>query len=176
VTHHHLAQAPRGGGFLATGQRITRVIGEIVGYVAAALLAILTVSILLGIVMRSTHIDNSWTYDVDLFALVWVAFVGAAFTALREDHVTSGIALENMYPRSAGVMLVLRFVIIAVFLVVFTISGWAQFIDSVQTRETTLDVMSWPVWIATLALPVGTTLWLVAEIHHFLRRLAAKRA
>jgi TRAP-type C4-dicarboxylate transport system permease small subunit len=176
VAHHHLAQPPRGGGFLACGQHVTRVIGEIVGYVAAALLVILTVSILLGIAMRSTHIDNSWTYDVDLFALVWVAFVGAAFTALREDHVTSGIALENMYPRSAGVMLVLRFVIIAVFLVIFTVSGYAQFIDSVQTHETTLDVMSWPVWIATLALPIGTTLWLIAEVHHFLRRLAAKRA
>ena len=176
MVDNHEVKAPGGGGFLYRWQHVTRVIGEIVGYVAAALLVILTVSILLGIVMRGTHIDNSWTYDVDLFALVWVAFVGAAFTALREDHVTSGIALENMYPRSAGVMLVLRFVIIAVFLVVFTISGWAQFIDSVQTHETTLDVMSWPVWVATLALPVGTTLWLVAEIHHFLRRLAAKRA
>lgn len=152
--------------------RQTRRLGQLVGYVSAVLMVIMTLSILLGIVMRVVGIDNSWTYDVDLFALIWVAFVGASYTALRGEHVTSGIALENAYPRSARFMLVLRFIIMAVFLVLFTISGVEQFLNSVQTHETTLDVMSWPVWVPHLALPVGTCLWLVFELHHFLRGLA----
>jgi len=155
--------------------RLSGGLGQAVGHVAATLMIVMTLSILLGIVMRATHIDNSWTYDVDLFSLIWVAFLGASFTALRQEHVTSGIALENAYPRCAGLMLVLRFVIVAAFLVTFTISGLSQFLDSLQTHETTLDVMSWPVWIPHLALPVGTLLWLIFEIHHFLRRVAAKR-
>lgn len=172
----HLAQASHpGSSRVRAVLQVTNRLGLGVGYVSAVLMVIMTLSILLGIVMRATHIDNSWTYDVDLFALIWVAFVGASFTALREEHVTSGIALENAYPRCAGVMLVLRFVIMAAFLVTFTVSGLLQFLNSVQTSETTLDVMSWPVWIPHLALPVGTSLWLVFEIHHFLRRLAAKR-
>lgn len=172
----HPAQSPRPeSGRFGAVLRVTHGLGHGVGYVSAALLIIMTLSILLGIVMRTMQIDNSWTYDVDLFALIWVAFVGASFTALREEHVTSGIALENAWPRCAGVMLVLRFVIMAAFLVTFTISGLSQFMNSVQTHETTLDVMSWPVWIPHLALPVGTLLWLVFEIHHFLRRVTAKR-
>ncbi|TAN30558.1 MAG: TRAP transporter small permease subunit [Castellaniella sp.] len=172
----HSVQAPNSGSSrFGAVLRVTHGLGQGVGYVSAALMVIMTLSILLGIVMRATHVDNSWTYDVDLFALIWVAFVGASFTALREEHVTSGIALENAWPRCAGVMLVLRFVIMAAFLVTFTISGLLQFMNSVQTSETTLDVMSWPVWIPHLALPVGTSLWLVFEIHHFLRRVAAKR-
>ncbi|CAM5195039.1 hypothetical protein CDEF62S_01635 [Castellaniella defragrans] len=155
--------------------RLSGGLGQAVGYASAVLMVVMTLSILLGIVMRATHIDNSWTYDVDLFSLIWVAFLGASFTALREEHVTSGIALENAYPRCAGLMLVLRFVIIAAFLLTFTISGFSQFLDSFQTHETTLDVMSWPVWIPHLALPVGTLLWLIFEIHHFLRRVTAKR-
>lgn len=172
----HLAQAPgRDSSRVGALLRVTNRLGQGVGYASAVLMVVMTLSILLGIVMRATHIDNSWTYDVDLFALIWVAFVGASFTALREEHVTSGIALENAWPRCAGTMLVLRFVIMAAFLVTFTISGLSQFLNSVQTNETTLDVMSWPVWIPHLALPVGTSLWLIFEIHHFLRRLTAKR-
>lgn len=161
---------------LAAIQRAANRLGMGVGYVSAVLMIIMTLSLILGIVMRMVSIDNSWTYDVDLFSLIWVAFVGASFTALREEHVTSGVALENIYPRSARLMLILRFIIIAAFLVVFTISGFTQFVGSVQTHETTLDVMSWPVWVPHLALPVGTVLWLIFEIHHFLRRMTAKRA
>ncbi|HEX7387731.1 MAG TPA: TRAP transporter small permease subunit [Castellaniella sp.] len=157
-------------------QRCGQRLGKVVGYVSAFLMVVMSLSIILGIVMRTVHIDNSWTYDVDLFSLIWVAFVGASFTALRGEHVTSGVALENMLPRCAGLMLVLRFVIISAFLVVFTISGFEQFLNSVQTHETTLDVMSWPVWIPHLALPVGTILWLAFEIHHFVRGLVAGRA
>lgn len=176
VAEHEETQDPSQHSATAPGgPRLTACIGEGVGYAAAALLVVLTVSIIVGIVMRAVGIDNSWTYDVDLFALIWVAFVGAAFTAMREDHVTSGVALENMYPRSAPFMLVLRFIIVAGFLIIFTVSGYTQFIDSVRMHETTLDIMSWPVWIATVALPIGTLLWLIAEIHHFLRRLSAKR-
>lgn len=150
-------------------------IGRAVGYVSAVLMVIMALSIILGIAMRTMHIDNSWTYDVDLFALIWVAFVGASFTALRKEHVTSGVALENLYPQAAGFMLVLRFVIVAAFLAVFTVSGFEQFAGSLQTHETTLDVMSWPVWIPYLALPVGTILWLFFECCHFMRALRDRR-
>lgn len=173
-TGHNNRTAPPGrfviGLHAATGK-----IGETVGYVAAAVLVVLVFAISLGIVMRSSHIDNSWTYDLDLFALIWVAFVGAAFTALRGHHVTSGISLENMFPRCGSLLLVARFVIIAGFLVIFTISGFAQFMNSVLTHETTIDVMSWPVWVATLALPLGTFLWLVSEIHLLTQRLIERR-
>lgn len=175
MTEHFAKASQVGSPRIRAVLQLSGGLGHAVGYVSAALMITMTLSILLGIAMRATHIDNSWTYDVDLFALIWVAFVGASFTALREEHVTSGIALENAYPRCAGLMRMLRFVIIAAFLVAFTISGLSQFFDSLQTNETTLDVMSWPVWIPHLALPVGTILWLIFEIHHFLRRMTAKR-
>lgn len=170
------ARPPGGGRCAQAAQRAATRLGVVVGGLSSVFMIVMVASIILGIVMRTAHIDNSWTYDVDLFALIWVAFVGASFTALREEHVTSGIALENLYPRSARFMLILRFIIIAAFLVIFTASGYSQFSNSVQTSETTLDVMSWPVWIPHLALPVGTVLWLVFEIHLFVRRLTSPRS
>ncbi len=170
------ARSPSGGRCVQAAQHAATTLGITVGYLSAVFMIVMAASIILGIVMRTTHIDNSWTYDVDLFALSWLAFVGASFTALREEHVTSGIALENMYPRSARIMHILRFIIIAGFLVVFTISGYTQFSDSLLAHETTLDVMSWPVWIPHLALPVGTLLWLIFEVLLFVRRLTTPRS
>jgi TRAP-type C4-dicarboxylate transport system permease small subunit len=153
---------------------VTHWIGEAVGYVSSAVLVALTLSIVLGIAMRTMDIDNSWTYDVDLFTLIWVAFVGAAFTAVRGQHVTSGLSPEMIFKNSKNLFVWIRFAIMAVFLLLFTASGFMQFMNSVQTHETTLDVMSWPVWIAVIAVPLGTLLWLVAEIHVLLRQLAAR--
>jgi TRAP-type C4-dicarboxylate transport system permease small subunit len=149
-------------------------IAEIVGYVSAVVMLILVVSITLGIAMRTWHVDNTWTYDVDLFALIWLAFVGAAYTHARGHHVTSGLSPEMLFPRQTTLFIAIRFIIVVGFLAVFTVSGWDQFMNSVQTHETTIDVMSWPAWIATLALPVGTFLWLLAEVRSLLNNLKGR--
>ncbi|HEU4660777.1 MAG TPA: TRAP transporter small permease subunit, partial [Pseudolabrys sp.] len=75
---------------------------------ASAILVLLSVGIVLGVVLRWVQLDNSWTYDFDLFTLVWAAFAGAAYTSLRGRHVTAGIAIENIIGRGT-LLAVLRF-------------------------------------------------------------------
>ena len=145
------------------------------GTLAAAALLILTLSIVLGITLREVHIDNSWTFDLDLFTLVWLSFIGAVLTSLRDHHVTAGIALENLLGGRGTLLAILRFAIVAAFLVMFAVSGYRQAQSSLLTHETTLDVAVWPVWAAKAALPLGAALWLVAETHKLLRRFTGKR-
>ena len=168
---HESARKPQARGGIAL--RLGEIMGGLAdgtGHLAAATLLVLTVSIVLGITLRIVHIDNSWTYDLDLFSLAWLAFIGAVLTSLRNHHVTAGIALENFLGGRGTLLSLIRFAIIATFLVVFTISGYRQAYTSFVTHETTLDVVLWPVWVAEAALPVGAALWLVAEIHKLLRR------
>jgi C4-dicarboxylate transporter, DctQ subunit len=164
------AGQPRANG--RTGLALTWVTGRLAdgtGHLAGVTLLVLTISIVLGITLRILHIDNSWTFDLDLFSLVWLAFSGAVLTSLRNHHVTAGIALENIFGR--GTLLgLLRFGIVAAFLVMFIVSGCRQAVTSFVTHETTLDVVEWPVWVAKAALPVGATFWLIAEVHKLLRR------
>ena len=144
------------------------------GHLAAAALLVLAATIILGIILRVLRIDNYWTYDLDLFSLVWLAFVGAVLTSLREHHVTAGIALENMLGGRGTVLNILRFAVVTAFLVIFAVSGYRQAYTSFVTHETTIDVVAWPVWIAKAALPLGAVLWLAAEIHKFLRRVTQR--
>lgn len=164
------------GGALATCSRWAGWIADLAGHFAALIMLLLATSVTLGVALRMIGIDNSWTYDLDLFTLIWLAFFGAAFTSLRNSHVTSGIALENVLQgRGAALALAtLRFVIVAGFLVVFAYSSFDQAASSYSNHETTLDIVQWPVWIAKTALPLGAVCWLFAEIHKFFARLAAK--
>lgn len=148
--------------------------GQAAGVVAAITTLVLAASVLLGIILRSISIDNSWTYDLDHFALVWLAFVGAAYTGYRGSHVTAGISLEHLFGRGAILLVLLRFLIVAGFLAVFVYSGYTQFHSSWLFNEKTLDIAQWPVWVAKLALPVGGAAWLAAEIHKLLGVLAGK--
>lgn len=147
-------------------------VADTAGHVAAFVLLLLTLSIVLGITLRWIRIDNSWTYDLDLFTLVWTAFAGAVYTSLRGHHVTAGIALENMLGGRATVLSIIRFVIMVGFLILLTVSGYQQAHVSLLTHKTTLDVSEWPVWIAQASLPVGAALWAVAETAKFLRQMA----
>lgn len=162
------------GVFTAIALRLKAVTGRLAaatGHLAAAIILLLAATIVMGIALRIIGIDNYWTYDLDLFSLAWLAFVGAVLTSLRGHHVTAGIALENMLGGRGTVLALLRFAIVAAFLVIFAVSGYRQAYTSYLTHETTIDVVAWPVWIAEAALPLGAILWLIAEIYKLLRWL-----
>jgi len=163
------------GGIALRLQVVTGRLADGAGHLAAATLLILALSIVLGITLRAVHVDNSWTYDLDLYMLAWLSFIGAALTSLRNHHVTAGIALENLLGGGGKLLGILRFAVVATFLVMFTISGFRQAYSSFVSNETTLDVVQWPVWLAKAALPLGAALWLAAEVHKLLRRFTGGR-
>jgi TRAP-type C4-dicarboxylate transport system permease small subunit len=159
-------------------QRVSRWLAglaDIAGTGASLALLALTVGIICSIGLRRINIDNEWTYDLVLFSMMWTAMVGAAFTAIRDLHVTAGIALENMTRgRAAAIVLgILRFLIIATFLVLLIGSGYRQAANSLANHKTTLDIPKWPVWIAQAAIPIGGIAWLAAEAAKVLKKIGA---
>lgn len=161
----NLQSRPSGAGPLYRAAGVGDAIADFIGHLATLALLCLTTGIVLGIVLRWVGIDNSWTYDFDLYSLAWVAFSGAVLTARRDRHVTAGIALERMFTGTPNrVLRRCRVVIVVGFLVLLAISGWWDTVSSYQTHETTIDIVQWPVWIAKAALPVGAAFWALAEL------------
>jgi len=146
---------------------LTGGLAKLVSIIAALSLILLSISIIAGIVLRMMNIDNSWTYDLDLFCLIWLAFTGTVATAMGRHHVTAGIAIENLIGRGK-LLIILRFLILFSFLCFMSYAGFLQALDSFTMQEITLDVVQWPVWVAKAAVPIGIGVWAVAELHKFL--------
>lgn len=156
---------PFEAGIFARLARVGDMLADLVGHLATLALLCLTGSIVLGIVFRWVGIDNSWTYDLDLYSLAWTAFAGAVLTARYGRHVTAGIALERMVSgMPSRVLRLIRVIIVVGFLILLTISAWWLTISSIETNEKTIDVVQWPVWIAEAALPFGAAFWALAEL------------
>ena len=146
-------------------------IADAIGTIGRVALISLSAGLILGIGMRWVGIDNTWTYDLDLFSLVWLAFAGAVLTARRDRHVTAGIALEHLFRgRLRLAFRGLRVAIVVVFLCLLAVSGWRDAMSSLHTHETTIDVVAWPMWIAKIVIPLGALCWAVAEISKFILR------
>lgn len=149
-------------------------VGRAAGVLAGATTLVLAGTVLLGLILRGLAIDNAWTNDLGHFGLIWLAFVGAAYTGYCGAHVTSGISLEHLLGRHASLLIVLRLILVIGFLGVFIYSGYSQFHSSWMFSETTLDSAQWPIWLAKLALPVGGLAWIAAELHRLLAVLSGK--
>lgn len=146
-------------------------IADVLGHIASFALVILTTVLTLGVVLRWGRIDGSWTYDVALFALMWVAFVGAGYCALQEFHVTAGISLENFVGRGHKIILTIRYFILLVFLAIFIFSAWSKFIETLLTHQTTVDSWRWQLWIAQISAPIGIGGWLIADLGKFIETI-----
>ncbi|TMV83946.1 TRAP transporter small permease [Thioclava sp. BHET1] len=150
--------------------RICDLVTDIVGVIGGLALIALTTGIVLGIGLREIGIDNTWTYDFDLYGLVWTAFVGAVLTARQGRHVTAGIALELYTPPKVTIFVrLLRALLVIAFLCLLTYAGWVEAASSYSGNETTIDVAQWPVWIAKIALPIGAGFWGLVEIARTIR-------
>lgn len=151
--------------------RLFSILADLLGHVAALSLVVLTVALTLGVGLRWVKLDSAWTYDVGLFALMWVAFVGAAYCALRDFHVTAGISLEHFIKQGHRLILIIRYLILVVFLAIFLFSAWNKFIETLLTHQTTVDSMRWELWIAQISAPIGIAGWLLADLGRFIRKM-----
>lgn len=144
--------------------RITKLSRKFVEFISGLSLLILLFTIVASIVIRSFHYDNSWSFDGTLYSLQWLAFVGAAYTAYRGGHITSGISLENIFPKLHGILSTFRYMIMIIPIIGFIVIGFQQTINSFMDNEALLDTLAWPVWIARLSIPIGMIFWLLATV------------
>lgn len=143
---------------------VTRAIAGMVGHLGVVSLAVLACSVCLGVAMRWASVGTEWVFDLNVFALVWLAFAGAALTSLHGKHVNAGIALERFFPRARGVLNAVRALVIIPLLLLITVLTAMQAWRAVVDHQLTFDLAAWPVWIAEVSMPIGAFAWACAEV------------
>lgn len=145
--------------------RIADAIGLAAAAVASAALVAMTGAVVYAVCARAVGAAVTWPFDLEVFTAVWLAMVGAAYTARQGAHVTAGISLARWVRGPAGrVLQELRVLVVCAYLAVITWTGVVQAQKALSAHEATNDALRWPVWVAEIAVPIGAAAWLVVVL------------
>lgn len=151
--------------------RLSRLVGRFAAWVAGVALVALSAAILYGVVLRAAKITDTWSYDFDVFVMVWFGMIGAAYTAYLNSHVTAGIALERYWERAANALRLARFALTSLYLLALVFFGIFLTWQAYTSHSRTFDLAMWPNWVPLFAVPVGAAAWLVVSLGRFVEGL-----
>ena len=130
-------------------------------YITMALMVTLAAVVLLGVGFRVAGESLAWYDEVASVMLAWVTYYGAALAAMKRGHI-SVPNLINSQPRTVRVILVLIGELCT--LTFFVLLAWygAKVLDLLAGA--TLVSVPIPIEITQSAIPIGATLFIIAEL------------
>jgi TRAP-type C4-dicarboxylate transport system permease small subunit len=154
-------------------RRAATVLRGVLQGIAVALMAALTLVVVVGVVWRRAGAALVWYDEVASILLAWLTFYGAALAALERAHIGLPVLVAALprVPRLA--LLALREVCVLGFFAALTWAGW-RVIDVLE-GTTLVSLPSVPAGLAHSALPLGCALFVAAELATLPGRLREAR-
>lgn len=144
---------------------IDRLASSIGGLAIAAFTCIIVYVVVCRYVFSFTP---RWSEEIPRLLLVWVTFIGAISAFIRNTHLCAGLTDLLVSPgRFRSLLALAARVASLLFLIIVLWSGW-KITGLTWSHETT--VLSWPAGLAYLALPVTSSIALIALIAQGLRK------
>jgi C4-dicarboxylate transporter DctQ subunit len=137
-----------------------RLLDRIEGSLAAAaaiILVAVTLSVCVDVLMRTLF--NSpivWVVEIDEYALLYITFLGTAWTLRQGSHVRVDILIGLLPPggrRILGMISSLLGIIVSVVLTAWgTMVTWDKFVTAAYKPT----VINFPTWIVVIIIPIGS--------------------
>lgn len=129
--------------------------------VAVVLLSALAVIVVVGVVFRYAGDPLPWYNEVASVALAWLTYYGTGLAALKRAHIAIPNAVNALptYPRLAVTLFAEACVL--TFLGLLTWYGWYVLGLIAGQTLVTVDI---PVTVTQSAIPIGSGLFIVAEL------------
>ena len=141
---------------------LSRLLGEILAWVVIALMAILTVVVVVAVVYRKAGASLSWYDEVASILLVWITYYGAALAALKRSHIGFDSVLLALPTATRKVAVVVAEALVLFFFGLLAWAGWRV----LQVLEgMSLISLTWvPVTVTQSVIPIGAALFILAEL------------
>jgi len=143
-------------------EAVGRILGEVLAWLVIALMAILTVVVVVAVVYRKAGASLSWYDEVASVLLVWITYYGAALAALKRSHIgVDNLLLTLPLPARKAAVVVAEFFVI----LFFALLAWAGWRVLQVLAGMSLISLTWvPVQLTQSVIPIGAVLFIVAEI------------
>ncbi|MBI4495065.1 MAG: TRAP transporter small permease [Chloroflexi bacterium] len=132
---------------------------DVLAYVAAMWLAVMTLSVVYDVLAR--YFLNSptvWAVDFSEYALVYITFLGTTWALRGHSHVRIDLLARHLGWRTRVVLNVVTTVIMAGVVAVIAWQGIGLTWEAYAQGQVVLKAWQVPRWLSFLPIPLGTTL------------------
>lgn len=168
-------------GFLALSRRLQALIQSVLGWIASAMMLVLTLFALLEIIRRYIFgVVFEWGQDAMIVGMVSAVALYFGVTQIRRGHLVMGAIVQLLHARghhmAVGVAKIVVSAIVALFCGAVGVTGWPTLKYAVDRDLTTYSLLI-PLWPFYLILMFGfllmafiALLQLIEDIVSFARR------
>jgi len=148
------------------GRRLLRSIETVAEQFGGLLLLVATVLVTMQIVLRLFGIGVSGLYDIATFCALWSVFLTAGVGIQRNIHVRVDVIVMMCSPGVAFLLNTISSIAVVIMTAILCYSGYVLVDESLLFGDSTLGMISVPMWIPQLIMPVGGGLMLLHGLAH----------
>lgn len=154
--------------------RADRALGRLeavfVGAALAFASALLFVNVVLRYVFRS---PLAWAEELTMYTMVWIVFVGGSIVVRTRGHIAVDV-LPLLLPRAANRGLAAAVSVISILFLAVFFHYSLEHTLRVRAAGQVMPAMLAPMWLAYLAMPVGSALMGVRMLQGLVRTLRGR--
>ena len=142
--------------------KLARWLDQTLQWTLIVLMVSLTVVVVLAVVFRKLGASLSWYDEGAAILLAWVTYYGAALAALRRRHIGfDGVLLALPLPQRMYAVVFAEICVIGF----FALLAWTGMIVLDVLQGETLVSLTWvPIQLTQSVIPIGATVFIIAEL------------
>ncbi|CEP66856.1 Tripartite ATP-independent periplasmic transporter, DctQ component [Moorella glycerini] len=130
-------------------------ISSILRFLSALLVLSLILLLFINVIMRYFfHYAWPWAEEITLFGLVWMVFLGIPVLTFRNNHIRIDL-IKNVLSRALFTKVELFIGVFEVFVAVLSTYYGFILVKKVAVAKQISPAAHWPVWVVSLAMPLG---------------------
>lgn len=130
-------------------------------YITMLMVVVLAIIVMTGVVFRFSGHALGWYDEVASVMLAWVTYYGAALAAMKRAHISvPGL----LYSQPRPIRMVLAIIAEACILAFFILLAWYGVVVLKALAGATLASVEVPIEIYQSVIPIGATLYVIAEL------------
>lgn len=148
--------------------KITEQLARLLMGIAGVALMLMMIQMVIDVLMRNffhSPIEGSLEI-VSGYHMVAVVFLPLALVERRHEHITVDLVVRMLGRRTQRVLMVLGYIVSAVFFGLLTYQTWIDAVASYASNEIMMSSIYITIWPAKFLLPIGFGLMLVQVLLH----------
>ena len=131
---------------------------KVTGWISALAILVMAVIVCYDVLARYTGNPTIWAFDVVIYLLIWISFLGAAYGVKRDSHFRVTLIIERLNPKRAIWLHASNATVGMFFFLGVGIQGTKLVLKSIAQNLHTPTLFSVPLWVPQLGLALGAVL------------------